>query len=420
MMKFEVTVTRRLDATQMVPLLTDQASPSGGPFANCQQVFRNGFEPRAGHLSLGSLTIQTPVFMPVGTQASVKSLSSEDVMGLGYQLILGNTYHLYLRPGLEALQAAQGLHRFMSWPGALLTDSGGFQVMSLSDLRKIDEDGVSFSSHIDGRRLRLTPESVVDIQDTIGSDIQMVLDECSPLGVNEEQARQSMLRSMRWAARARQRFLESRDHRFDTSVASGLRQHARAQFGIVQGSVYPDLRLESAAAIGALDFDGHAIGGLSVGESKQEMRRVLDGVVGALDPLKPRYLMGVGAPDDLFDAVLLGIDMFDCVMPTRNARNGTVFVRTTASPTGKIQIRNAAHRLDQRPLDPECGCLACQRYSRSYLRHLFVAKEILAHRLLTLHNLKFIADLMSGLRALLQDARATPGDYAALRSRFVG
>lgn len=292
--------------------------------------------------------------------------------------------------------------------------------MSLAALRKVDEDGVSFASHIDGSRVRLTPESVVDIQDVIGSDIQMVLDECTPLGASEEVARLSMERSMRWAARARRYFLEVGHQRPGSAGSGASGQHVRAQFGIIQGSLFSDLRLRSAEAIASLGFEGTAIGGLSVGESKADMRRVLDGLGPALDPAKPRYLMGVGSPDDLFDGVMLGIDMFDCVMPTRNARNGTVFVRTDEAAAGKIQIRNATFRLDMRPLDGSCSCITCRTVSRAYLRHLFMSREILAHRLLTIHNLQFLADLMRELRALILGPTASAADFAALRRRYVG
>lgn len=390
-------------------------------FRLCPNIRRQGLRPRSGVLSLGSLRIPTPVFMPVGTQASVKALSSEDLSGLGAKLILANTYHLNLRPGMDVLRAAGGLHRFMAWPGALLTDSGGFQVMSLAALRKVDEDGVSFASHIDGSRVRLTPENVVDIQDVIGSDIQMVLDECTPLGATEDEALQSMERSMRWASRARKRFIESESVAASFCQDVGrVGQHARAQFGIVQGSLFSDLRRRSAAEIQSMGFEGTAIGGLSVGESKEDMRRILDDIGDVLMRDKPRYLMGVGSPDDLFDAVLLGVDMFDCVMPTRNARNGTIFVRTSESVTGKIQIRNAAFKSDMRPLDSQCRCLTCRTVSRSYLRHLFMAREILAHRLLTIHNLTFLFDLMERLRELIADPASRAEQYFALRAQFVG
>ena len=355
------------------------------------------FLSRTGVLKFGTLEVKTPVFMPVGTLGSVKALSSEDIEAGGFGLILGNTYHLNLRPGVELLKKAGGLHQFMSWKGAILTDSGGFQVMSLAAMRKLDEEGVSFSSHIDGQKIRLTPESVVDIQALIGSNIQMVLDECTPYPASFTEAEQSMERSMRWAARARQRFLDRE-----------LFPHA-AQFGIVQGGMHPELRLRSAQTICGLNFEGVALGGLSVGEPKREMRRMLASLAGCLPEDKPRYLMGVGAPDDPIDAVLLGVDMFDCVMPTRNARNGSVFVRAKYAEQAKIQIKNSRFKEDFSPLDPECTCLACRNYTRAYLRHLFISKELLVLRLLTLHNLQFLADLMHELRSLLGRFQRTAG-----------
>ena len=375
-----------------------------------------GLRPRAGWLKLGALSIPTPVFMPVGTLGSVKALSSQDVVSIGYQLILGNTYHLNLRPGMDVLDKVGGLHRFMSWSDGILTDSGGFQVMSLAALRKLDEEGVSFASHIDGSRVKLTPENVVDIQDTIGSDIQMVLDECTPLGAGFAEAKASMERSMRWARRARDHFLKQQPY----VVSNRVRGNTRAQFGIVQGSMDAGLRRESAAEIALMGFEGIAIGGLSVGEPKIEMRRVLAALQASIEGSKPRYLMGVGSPDDLIDGVLLGIDMFDCVMPTRNARNGTVFVRSEEDTGGKIQIRNAAHRFDLAPLDRQCPCLCCRTYSRAYLRHLFMTREILALRLLTLHNLQFLMDLMTDLRKLILQPMISWDEVSALRLRYTG
>jgi queuine tRNA-ribosyltransferase len=381
------------------------------------------YAPRLGKLRFGDLEIPTPAFMPVGTLGSVKALSSQDVQELGYGLILANTYHLSIRPGAELLQQVGGLHSLMSWPGALLTDSGGFQVMSLASMRKLDEDGVSFSSHVDGQKIRMTPESVVDLQDAIGSNIQMVLDECTSYPATFEQAQASMERSMRWAARARSHFLAKKP------VSSASESHGegkesllpvRAQFGIIQGGMYPELRARSARSIIDMDFEGIAIGGLSVGESKLELRRVLAQLEPGLPTGKPRYLMGVGSPDDLIDCVLLGIDMFDCVMPTRNARNGTIFVRATASKKAKIQIKNASYKNDFGPLDPDCSCLACGSYSRAYLRHLFIARELLVLRLLTLHNLQFLADLMSDLRLLIANPEVGIEDFRKLRMLYCG
>lgn len=348
----------------------------------CQLALENT-GPRLGKLTFSNgIQVPTPMFMPVGTVGCVKALSPQDVQSIGYQLILGNTYHLALRPGMEILEAMGGLNAFMGWKGALLTDSGGFQVMSLAKVRKMSEEGVTFNNHLNGAKLTLTPESTVEIQDTIGSQIQMVLDECTPYPATLEQAQKSMERSMRWAARAKQ----------------ARTPKTQAQFGIVQGGMYPQLRCQSVQHLIPLDFEGYAIGGLSVGESKREMRQILSCTAGLLPPQKVRYLMGVGAPDDLIDAVLLGVDIFDCVMPTRNARNGSVFVRSTAHPNGKFQVKNSQFKLQKGPLDPACVCYTCQNFSRSYLRHLFLSNELLSHRLLSIHNLTFLWDLMARLR----------------------
>ena len=359
--------------------------------------------PRRGRMNFGDVVVETPTFMPVGTLGSVKSLESKDVSSIGYSLILGNTYHLYLRPGTEVLEKFGGLHGFMRWPGVLLTDSGGFQVMSLAKIRKLNEEGVTFANHINGSRINLTPENVVQIQDAIDSDIQMVLDECTPYPASHEVARSSMERSMRWAKRAR----------------NARSEKTRAQFGIVQGGMHVDLRCISARQLVDLDFEGYAVGGLSVGEPKEELRRVLAGTTAFLPHQKPRYLMGVGTPDDLFDGVLLGVDMFDCVLPTRNARNGCVFVRTSVDPSGKIHIKNATHRYSELPLDPECGCSTCKTYSRSYLRHLFVSQELSVYRLLTIHSLQFLHDFMTEIRSALEES--TPASsLLELRNRYVG
>lgn len=357
---------------------------------------------RLGTLKFGAVEVSTPVFMPVGTAGSVKALTSEDVMAIGYKLILGNTYHLLLRPGMEVMRQASGLHKFMNWPGAILTDSGGFQVMSLAKIRNMSEEGVTFANHINGARVTLTPENVVEIQDTIGSDIQMVLDECTPYPATFDIAKKSMEHSMRWAARARQARKES----------------TLAQFGIVQGGMYDDLRIESAKQLQEIGFEGYGIGGLSVGETKEEMRRVLAATLPHLPVNKPRYLMGVGAPDDLVDAVEMGVDMFDCVMPTRNARNGSLFVRTSNSPTGKLQIKNQIHSVSQLPLDEHCQCFTCKNYTRSYLRHLFISSELVVYRLLTIHNLQFLYDLMAEMRESIQKGVFSE-DVTRIRSTYV-
>lgn len=349
---------------------------------NLQSIDSNNI--RKGLLTFGKIQSQTPVFMPVGTVGSVKTLSPQEVYDIGYRIILGNSYHLYLRPGLDLFKQTGGLHNFMRWPGAILTDSGGFQVMSLAKLRTINEEGVVFANHINGSKIQFTPENVVSLQNDIDSDIQMVLDECTPYPATHAEAKKSMERTLRWAERARKAFLDSKS--------------TRAQFAIVQGGMYADLREQCAKELVNIGFEGYAIGGLSVGETKEEMRRVLAETTPHLPTNKPRYLMGVGAPDDIVDATKLGIDMFDCVLPTRNARNGSVFVKTADNPYGKIQIKNAAFKNDFGPIDQHCQCYTCQNFSRAYLRHLFIAKELLVYRLLSIHNLKFIYDLVEGLR----------------------
>lgn len=357
--------------------------------------------PRLGTLNFGDISIETPCFMPVGTQGVVKTLTPRDMQEIGYNLILGNTYHLFLRPGMEVISHYGSLHQFANWPGVILTDSGGFQVMSLAKMRKITEEGVAFQSHLDGSHLFLSPEKAVEIQETLDSDIHMVLDECTPYPADEETARQSMQRSMRWAQRCR----------------DVKKKENRAQFGIVQGGMYPHLRKESAEQLTKIGFEGYGIGGLSVGESKKEMRDMLAATLPYLPKDQPRYLMGVGAPDDLVDCVLLGVDMFDCVMPTRNARNGCVFVRTKAAEIGKILIKNQEHRLSNIPLDSECSCYTCKNFSRGYLRHLFNSQELTVFSLLTLHNLTFLSDLMKELRQAIQ--KNDLSQIADIRSRYV-
>ncbi|MGC9360612.1 MAG: tRNA guanosine(34) transglycosylase Tgt [Anaerolineae bacterium] len=347
---------------------------------------------RAGILHTPHGDVPTPVYCPVGTQATVKSLDPRDLRDLDTPMILGNTYHLYLRPGVDTIERLGGLHAFMAWDGPILTDSGGFQVFSLKDLRSVDDDGVTFRSHIDGSEHRFTPERVVRIQERLGSDIAMALDECAipdDYDYNVEALRRTHL----WAERC-------------------LQAHTRedqALFGIVQGGIFEDLRTESATYLASLDFPGYAIGGLSVGESKSEMHRML----GILDPLlpaaKPRYLMGVGSPEDIVQCVGLGIDMFDCVLATRLARNGAVF-----TPEGRLNLRNAQFREDPLPIQQDCACYTCRTFSRGYLRHLVVSKEILGARLNTIHNLAFMRELTrTARRAILEDR------YAAFRDAFV-
>lgn len=340
---------------------------------------------RRGRLTTAHGTIETPVFMPVGTAATVKGMTSESVARTGAEIVLANTYHLMLRPGAETVDRLGGLHTFMDWEKPILTDSGGFQVMSLTDLRKLDDTGVEFRSHIDGAKFLLTPERSIEIQNLLDSTITMVLDECTANGVDEAAAADSMRLSMRWAARCRDVF-EQRD-------GYGL-------FGIVQGSVYPDQRLESAAALVDIGFDGYAVGGLAVGEGQEAMFSVLDVTTPALPPSHPRYLMGVGMPDDIVGAVQRGIDMFDCVLPTRSGRTGQAFTRR-----GTLNIRNARHAQDPRPLDPDSDYPSVGTVSRGYLHHLFKAKEMLGPMLLTTHNLHYYQELMRDIRGAIEQGR---------------
>jgi queuine tRNA-ribosyltransferase len=332
----------------------------------------------------GHGTIETPVFMPVGTQGSVKSLTPDELETLGAAIILGNTYHLYLRPGSERIARLGGLHKFMHWPGSILTDSGGFQVFSLARINKIEEEGVSFQSHIDGSRHLIRPETSMEIQMHLGSDIAMCFDECTPNPVSHEYASESMERTVRWAKRCK---------------ASHSRPD-QALFGIVQGSVYPDLRESCLHRLMEIGFDGYALGSLSVGETKEEMLAVLEAITPQLPASHPRYLMGVGTPEDLVEGVRSGVDMFDCVMPTRNARNGMLF-----TTTGAVQIKNSCHADDEDPIEPGCGCYTCSRFSRAYLRHLFLSHELLAYRLNTLHNLHYYLSLMSSMRQAIEESR---------------
>ena len=333
---------------------------------------------RCGKLETAHGVINTPAFMPVGTAATVKAMLPESVKATGAEIILGNTYHLMLRPGAKRIEEFGGLHDFMSWPGPILTDSGGYQVMSLATLRKIDEDGVRFRSHIDGSYHKLTPESSIEIQRSLDADITMAFDECTPYPVTEIIAEESMLMSMRWAERSKKAFKQKKGY--------GL-------FGIVQGSIFEKLRLNSVDALTEIGFDGYAIGGLAVGEGHQEMTRILDITASVLPENKPRYLMGVGKPIDLVAGVIRGVDMFDCVIPTRSGRTGQAFTRN-----GQVNIRNARHSADPRPLDELCECPACNGFSRGYLHHLVKSGEILGAMLLTWHNLHYYQELMNGLR----------------------
>ncbi|HMX42165.1 MAG TPA: tRNA guanosine(34) transglycosylase Tgt [Elusimicrobiota bacterium] len=352
---------------------------------------------RAGRLTLAHATVETPIFMPVGTQATVKTLSADDLETLGYSFVLANTYHLWLRPGIDLLEKSGGLHAFMSWKGAILTDSGGFQVFSLANRRDVSEDGVSFSSHVDGARHRLTPETVVDAQLRMGVDVAMCLDECPPYPVAEADAREMMERTLRWTGRARERW------------AADDRRGKTLLFPIVQGATFPALRTESARRTAALDFPGYAVGGLSVGEPRALLGEMIGASVRELPAAKPRYLMGVGRPEDVLTAVERGIDMFDCVWPTRNARNGQVMTWD-----GSYNVRVAALREDGRPLEPSCACPVCRRYTRRYLAHLFRAGETTALRLLTLHNLAFMLDFLRQIRRAIVRREFTEFKHAFL------
>ncbi len=348
---------------------------------------------RTGAIKTPRGEIRTPAFMPVGTAATVKAMLPESVRATGADILLGNTYHLMLRPGAERVARLGGLHRFMNWDRPILTDSGGFQVMSLAELRKLTEEGVSFRSHVDGSVHHLSPESSMEIQRLLGSDIVMAFDECPALPATEAAVAASMRLSMRWALRSREAFGDRPGH---------------ALFGIAQGGVTRDLREESAAALRAIGFDGYAIGGLAVGEGQEAMFGVLDYTAGFLPEDRPRYLMGVGKPDDIVGAVLRGVDMFDCVLPSRSGRTGQALTRR-----GAVNIKNARHADDPRPLDEACGCPTCASYSRAYLHHVFKAGEIISSMLLTWHNLRYYQDLMAGLREAI-----TAGRLSAFAAEF--
>ncbi len=381
-------------------------------------LFNTDGPARRGAISFPRGTIQTPAFMPVGTVATVKSMTPEDVESVGAEIILGNTFHLFLRPGMEVIKVHDGLHNFMHWNKPILTDSGGFQVFSLGALRKITEQGVTFASPVDGRKVFMGPEESMQVQRILGSDIAMIFDECTPFPATYEEAKISMELSLRWAKRSKDEFfalapqsdgLDSNADGSDNKVKGFDRKadgsdskvkDSAALFGIIQGGMYPDLRDESLKKLEDIGFDGYAIGGLSVGEPKEEMIKILDHTTAQMPQNKPRYLMGVGRPEDLVEGVRRGIDMFDCVMPTRNARNGHLFTHQ-----GVVKIRNQKHQFDTRPLDETCQCYTCQNYSRSYLRHLDKTNEMLGSRLNTLHNLYYYQELMQGMRNAIANER---------------
>lgn len=355
---------------------------------------------RRGEIQTAHGNIQTPAFMPVGTAGTVKAMMPESVASTGAEIVLGNTYHLMLRPGAERVADLGGLHKFMNWPGPILTDSGGYQVMSLAALRKITEEGVRFRSHIDGSYYSLTPESSMEIQNLLDADITMAFDECTPYPADHETAEKSMEMSMRWAARSREAF--------EKRPGYGL-------FGIVQGSVYEDLRHRSIQALTDIGFDGYAVGGLAVGEGQELMFKTLDFTTPAMVADKPRYLMGVGKPDDLVGAVKRGIDMFDCVLPTRSGRNAQAFTRR-----GAINLKNARHAADPRPLDENCPCPACRDYSRAYLHHLTKAQEMLGPMLISWHNIAYYQQLMANMRQAIEEGRFEDFEAAFKEERAQG
>ena len=336
--------------------------------------------PRLGEIHTARGVVETPLFMPVATYGTVKTLTPEEVAELGAGIILSNVYHLYLRPGVELIRSLGGLHRFMNWPGPILTDSGGYQVFSLAPFRTLSEEGVLFRSHLNGDQHFLTPEKVVELQEALGVDIMMCLDECPPFPCPEQDARRAMDLTLRWAQRSKEAWSN----------------RGQALFAIVQGGMMPQWRREQAQALRELDFPGYALGGLSVGEDKETTLEMVAATAPELPEDKPRYLMGIGTPEDLVEGVARGMDMFDCVLPTRNARNGMAF-----TDTGRVVIKNAGYARDPGPLSPDCRCYACRNYSRAYLRHLFISREILAYRLLTLHNLYYYFELMARMRQAL-------------------
>jgi queuine tRNA-ribosyltransferase len=353
---------------------------------------------RRGRLTTGHGVIETPAFIPVGTQGSVKAVSPRELRELNAQVILGNTYHLFVRPGLDVIKHFGGLHRFMNWDGPILTDSGGYQIFSLAKLRKITEEGVHFQNHVDGTPAFITPEIAMEIQATLGSDIAMVLDECAPYPCDYEYAARSTEMTTRWAKRCKSK-----------AESGNSKRERQLVFGIVQGATFDDLRKSSARAMVDLDFDGYAIGGVSVGEPEEEMMRAVEASEPFLPAGKPRYAMGLGTPPQMLEMIARGMDMFDCVLPTRLARNGTAF-----TATGTLNLKNAEFALDKRPIEESCTCAVCQEFTRGYIRHLIKAEEILGLRLITLHNLHFYLDLMRQAREHIEN-----GSFEKFRKRFV-
>ncbi|MCI0706342.1 MAG: tRNA guanosine(34) transglycosylase Tgt [Ignavibacteriae bacterium] len=357
------------------------------------ELLKTDGKARAGLLTTDHGVIETPIFMPVGTQGTVKAMEPRELVEIGAQIILGNTYHLYLRPGTDVIEAAGGLHRFIGWQRPMLTDSGGYQVYSLTDLRKLEEEGVTFRSHLDGTMHLFTPENVIQTQRKLGSDIVMVLDECTPYPCEFDYAHTSNELTLRWAARCKEEFERS----------SQLYGHSQALFGIVQGSMYKEIREKSARELVTMDFHGYAIGGLAVGEPSEEMYEMTAFCEQFLPENKPRYLMGIGFPEGLLESIERGIDMFDCVLPTRNGRNATLFTRN-----GILNIRNLATKYDFTPVDAECSCYTCKNFTRAYLRHLFQVKEILGLQLATIHNLAFYLWLVREARKAILESRYSP------------
>jgi queuine tRNA-ribosyltransferase len=380
----------------MFELLSQDRSASGG-------------KARRGRLTTAHGVIETPAFMPVGTQGSVKAMSPRELREVNAQIVLGNTYHLFVRPGLDVIKHFGGLHKFMNWDGPILTDSGGYQIFSLAKLRKITEEGVHFQNHVDGTPAFISPEIAMEIQATLGSDIAMTLDECAPYPCERDYAARSLEMTTRWARRCKDWKTENAQRSNEEPLNSQLSTLNQLLFGIIQGATFEDLRKQSALAIVDLDFDGYAVGGVSVGEPEEEMMRAVESTEPFLPPDKPRYAMGLGTPPQLLEMIARGMDMFDCVLPTRLARNGTAF-----TSTGTLNLKNAEFALDKRPIEEGCECSTCREFTRGYIRHLIKAEEILGLRLISLHNLHFYLELMRRVRSAIES-----GAFEAFRKEFV-